>query len=175
MEFRTDRLLLRTYRSGDDAELLTYYGDPDVCRYLLHGPWTADDAAAAVGRRAERTGLDVGALAMVAELDGAVVGNVEAWTTDDESTSVEIGWTFSPAVSGRGLATEAVDALLRLVFDAPTTHRVVAQMDARNDASARLARRVGMTQEAHFRQNWWCKGEWTDTLVFARLRGDRPT
>lgn len=46
-------------------------------------------------------------------------------------------------------------------------------MDARNTASARLAERVGMVQEAHFRKNWWSKGEWTDTLIFAQLADDR--
>jgi len=51
-------------------------------------------------------------------------------------------------------------------------HRVVAQMDARNTASARLAARVGMRQEAHFRRDFWSKGEWTDTLVFGLLASE---
>lgn len=48
----------------------------------------------------------------------------------------------------------------------------VLDPDARNTASAKLATRVGMTQEAHFRANWWSKGEWTGTLVFAVLPDD---
>lgn len=123
-----------------------------------------------------RTGLDSGALSLVAEREGQVIGNVEAWFTKDPSplpdspASVELGWTFSPAESGHGYATEAVRALIDLVFDLPAVHRVSAQMDGRNVASARLATRVGMQREAHFRKNWWCKGEWTDTLVYALLR-----
>ena len=120
-----------------------------------------------------RTGLHTGALDLVVERDGSVVGNVGAWLIDDSPALVELGWTFSPAVAGRGYATEAVDALIEHVFSLPQIHRVTAQMDGRNDASARLAARVGMRQEAHFRQNWWCKGEWTDTLVYAMLREDR--
>ena len=106
-------------------------------------------------------------------VEGTVVGNVEAWLVDGSPELVELGWTFSPAVAGRGYATEAVDALIEHVFSLRQIHRVTAQMDGRNDASARLAARVGMRQEAHFRQNWWCKGEWTDTLVYAMLREDR--
>ena len=30
-----------------------------------------------------------------------------------------------------------------------------------------------MRREAHHRQNWWSKGEWTDTLVYAMLASDR--
>ena len=64
--------------------------------------------------------------------------------------------------------------MLGLAFDHYGVHRVAAQMDARNLASARLARRVGMRQEAHLRQDWWIKGEWTDTLIFGMLSGDLP-
>lgn len=51
--------------------------------------------------------------------------------------------------------------------------RVVAQLDARNTASARLATAVGMRPEAHMRQDWWNKGEWTDTLVVGMPAEDR--
>ncbi|MDJ0395026.1 GNAT family N-acetyltransferase [Rhodococcus sp. G-MC3] len=168
----TERLLLRTYEPADAERMLTYYADPDVCRYLLYEAWTFDDAVAAVEKRMKRTHLASGAIACVVELDGRVIGNVGAWLIDDSPSLVELGWTFSPAESGRGYASEAVTALIDHVFSEPQIHRVSAQMDARNDASARLARRVGMQQEAHFRRNWWCKGEWTDTFVFALLRED---
>jgi len=48
-------------------------------------------------------------------------------------------------------------------------------MDARNDTSARLATRVGMRQEARFRSDFWSKGEWTDTVIFAVLGSERGT
>lgn len=107
---------------------------------------------------------------MVVEHEHRIIGNVEAWMVGDSPGLVELGWTFSPAETGRGFATEAVGALIDVVFASSDVHRVTAQMDARNNASARLAERVGLRQEAHFRENWWCKGEWTDTLVFAMLR-----
>lgn len=169
----TERLTLRLYEPADADRILTYYSDPEVCRYLLHEAWTHTDAVAAVGKRMKRIGLHTQALAMVAEHEGTVVGNVEAWLVDGSPALVELGWTFSPDVAGRGYATEAVTALIEHVFSSPQIHRVSAQLDGRNDASARLAARVGMRQEAHFRQNWLCKGEWTDTLVYAMLREDR--
>ena len=46
-------------------------------------------------------------------------------------------------------------------------------MDARNTASARLAERVGMRREAHLREDWWSKGEWTSTLEFGMPASDR--
>src|SRR5690606_24338088 len=53
-------------------------------------------------------------------------------------------------------------------------HRITAQMDARNTASAALCERLGMRLETRGRQDWWSKGEWTDSLAYAALASDRP-
>jgi RimJ/RimL family protein N-acetyltransferase len=42
-------------------------------------------------------------------------------------------------------------------------------MDSRNGASARLATRLGMRQEAHHRSSEMFKGEWADVVVYALL------
>ncbi|MFE5643171.1 GNAT family N-acetyltransferase [Rhodococcus sp. NPDC056516] len=178
---RTDRLVLRTYRPGDHRDLLTFYGRSDVCRYLLNDPWDLAEAREAVQSRISRRDLAAGAVALVVESDGMVVGSVNAWLVEESGCTAEtahtaeVGWAFSPDFGGRGFATEAVTALIDLVFATPRLRRVVAQMDARNESSARLARRIGMRREAHFRQNAWIKNEWTDTVVFATLRSEWPS
>jgi RimJ/RimL family protein N-acetyltransferase len=68
--------------------------------------------------------------------------------------------------------TEACRVLLALAFDGLGLHRVMARVDARNDASARVLRRLGMRQESHLRENEWFKGEWSDELDFAMLEDE---
>ena len=87
----------------------------------------------------------------------------------------EIGYVLNPEFSGHGYATEAVRRLLGLAFDDLGLHRVIARVDARNDASARLARRLGMRQEAYLVRNEWFKDEWTDELDFALLEEEWVT
>ena len=65
--------------------------------------------------------------------------------------------------------------MLHLAFDDLGLHRVFARVDARNTASARLAARLGMRQEAHLVENEWFKGEWTDELDFALLSREWPS
>ena len=43
-------------------------------------------------------------------------------------------------------------------------------MDARNCDSARLCERLGMRKEAHFLKDYWNKGEWTDSFIYAILK-----
>ena len=50
--------------------------------------------------------------------------------------------------------------------------RVCAQLDPRNESSARLCERLGMRKEAHLREESWFKGEWGDLAIYAVLRSD---
>lgn len=172
----TERLRLRAHRPGDLEPLYDYYADPDVCRYLPWGPWTRADAEEHLRKRLERTGI-VGpdsSLALVVEHDGRLVGDVVVWPADETLERGEVGWAFHPSVAGRGYATEAVRALLGVAFGTYRMRRVYAQLDARNTASARLCERVGMRREAHLREDYWSKGEWSDTLVYGMLAAEWP-
>lgn len=181
----TDRLRLRTYVESDVDEQLRIFSREDVSRFLLEDPWTAEVARTKVAERMQRTGLETEsrALALVIEtadgldsLEGSrIIGDIAIWLDSDSEQKGEIGWILDPAASGHGFATEAAIAVLNVAFDHYGLHRVFAQMDSRNTASANLARRIGMREEAHLRKDWWSKGEWTDTLIFGMLSSDRQT
>jgi RimJ/RimL family protein N-acetyltransferase len=49
---------------------------------------------------------------------------------------------------------------------------VCGRIDARNSASAAVLERLGMRREAHFVENEWVKGEWTDEVVYAVLASE---
>lgn len=170
----TERLRLRPHNADDAEWLHELYSRPDVARYLLDEPWTAEVTHDKLTERLAKTDIDgeTGALALVIEHDGVPIGDVALWLTDHEHRQGEIGWVLDPAHGGQGFASEAVRAVLALGFDHYRLHRITAQMDARNSASAALARRVGLRLEAHHVQDWFSKGEWTDTLIFARLASE---
>lgn len=170
----TERLRLRLHKVGDDEWLHELYSQPAVARYLLDEPWTTEVARDKLTERLSRTGLDgeSGALALVIEHEGVAIGDVALWLTDREHRQGEVGWVLDPAHGGRGFASEAVQAVLTLGFDHYGLHRITAQMDARNSPSAALARRVGLRLEAHHMKDWFSKGEWTDTLIYARLASE---
>jgi RimJ/RimL family protein N-acetyltransferase len=171
LPIKTERLILRAHRPDDLEPLLGYYSLPEVARYIPWQPWSREDAEEHLNRRLKRHGIDGkdSALGLVAELDGRVIGDVVLWPADETLARGEMGWAFHPAVAGRGYATEAVWALIRIAFETYGMRRVVAQLDSRNVASAKLCERVGMTREAHLRQDCWAKGEWTDNIVYGLL------
>lgn len=141
----TTRLELRRTRVEDAAAMFHALQFRIMYQYVPHRrPETIRDVEARFARVMQETAPD--------RLDqwlnwtvwfratGEPLGTIEA--TVDQHQSVSIGYMFSPAVSGRGYATEAVKAMIRhlraqgaLVFN--------AEIDVQNDASKALVRRLG--------------------------------
>ena len=168
---RTERLVLRPFRHGDEPAVLAYRRRAEVCRYIPADPLTEMTAAAFISDRIQalRIAADGDRLVFAVELAGLVIGDVLVRTAQVDDGQAEIGWVFNPDFHGRGYATEAARELVRLSFDELGKHRVWAQLDPRNTASARVCERLGMRHEAHLRQDMWLKGEWTDSAIYAIL------
>jgi RimJ/RimL family protein N-acetyltransferase len=169
----TARLILRPFDPDDFDDLYAYQSRPDVARYLH---WEARDRAQAQRALEEQCGetiLDAEGkwltFAVVWREVHRVVGEIGLKWLSEEHRQGETGFVFNPDYQGRGLATEAAEAMLALGFGSLGWHRIIGSCDARNHASARLMERIGMRQEAHFVHREFIKGEWTDELVFAIL------
>ncbi|MBK9740645.1 MAG: GNAT family N-acetyltransferase [Actinobacteria bacterium] len=173
----TPRLLLRPFVASDAADVLAYRGSPEVSRYLMHEPM--DEAAVAAFLAsvtpARHARVDGHRLQLAVEWQGRVIGDVNLRVSSVQSRQTEIGWVFNPTHHGRGFATEAASELLKVAFEEWGSHRVFAQLDPKNAASARLCERLGLRREAHLREESWFKGEWGDLLIYAVLAQEWAT
>lgn len=171
---RTERLVLRAFQHGDESDVLAYRSREDVVRYIPPEPLRAHAAVAWIDERREATVIAAGhdRMSLAVEYDGRVIGDVLLRAAHLDHRQAEIGWALNPEYHGRGLATEAGRELLAMAFDGLGMHRVFAQLDMRNGASARVCERLGMRQEAHLREDVWSKGEWCDTAIYAILASE---
>ena len=165
MPIRTERLLLRRHTPADVEDIHAYYGRDDVATYLFQDAWPRPDFEDRFREWDEAAKSDV--FGFVLEYEGRVVGDMVLMFRGP--SQAELGWVVHPEFGGRGFATEAARVLLDLGFRHYGFHRIYADLDARNTASARLCERLGMRQEAHRLQDIWSKGEWTDSLQYAVL------
>jgi RimJ/RimL family protein N-acetyltransferase len=173
---RGDRLLLRPLTSRDTDALLAYRGREDVCQYVPFEPMTREAITERLTGQWARTELtgEGQSLTLGAEVSqtGELAGDIILFWHSEEHAGGEIGYVFNPGLGGRGYATEAVTMMLRLGFEELGMHRIIARIDERNDPSVRLARRVGMRQEARLVENEFFKGEWSTELDFAILAAE---
>jgi RimJ/RimL family protein N-acetyltransferase len=161
---RLDRLV-----EADAPAMHKYRSDPEVCRYQSFEPGPLADIEAFIGRLQGDQFNVPGTwfqLAIRLEESGQLIGDLGIYFSADDPQQAKIGFTLSPDYQGRGYATEAVIGVLDHLFGSLQKHRVIASVDPRNGPSIALLKRVGMGQEAHFRQSLWFKGEWVDDIVF---------
>lgn len=149
----TKRLLLRRTEVADRVPYIDLVCSDDVYRYLGGSHARGDVERDAPEVPGNRPGV------FAVEAEGAFLGAVTVDRRDPERPGhviaggheVEVGYMLLPAYWGRGYATEAVAAVLvewvdRVLPGEP----VVVCTQAANDASVRLARRLGFREAARF-------------------------
>jgi len=149
----TDRLVVRRLGDADVAATWEYRRLPEVNRWLPYAPPDLDAYAELFQDpdRRERT--------LLVSLDDVVVGDLflmvkDGWSQREvadgaKACEAELGWALDPSYGGQGLATEAVEGLLRICFEDLGLRRVTAGCFADNVPSWRLMERVGMRRELH--------------------------
>ncbi len=175
---RTERLVLRPYAPGDAEAFVAAWASEEWTSMLLTRPMNRAEVTEMVRRRT--TSEDTTFVSLVLEThdgDGAgeVVGDVLLHLQGTGLSEGEIGWTILPQHGGRGYATEAARAVLRLGFEHYGLRRIVANLDARNDRSAALCERLGMRREVARTADFWSKGTWTSSYEYALLRDEWST
>ena len=103
---------------------------------------------------------------------GQLAGDCGLCVLVQDARQAQLGITLARAFQGRGLATEAVNAVLDYAFINLDLHRVVATVDVENKRSAVLMEQVGLRREGHFIKNAWFKGHWADEYLYAVLQAE---
>ena len=172
----TARLILRPFSRGDVDAVYSYRSRPDVAEYLFDPPMNHDECAEAVRQRTGQIAFsgegDKILLAVERKEDARLVGEVSLIWRSVADQQAEIGYILHPDAQGQGIATEAARALLAFGFEVVGLHRIYARCDARNLASARVMQRLGMREEAHFREHMQVKGRWDEELIYGIREGE---
>jgi RimJ/RimL family protein N-acetyltransferase len=168
----TPRLVLREFVEGDWLAVLAYQSDS---RYLQYNAWTSRseaDVRAFVARFIDWQRVSPRykfQLAVTLAADARLIGNCGLRLDEAAGREGEIGYEIDPAHWGRGYATEAAGAMVRLGFEKLDLHRIRAWTVADNAASRRVLEKVGLRLEGRLRENRCFKGRWWDTALYGLL------
>jgi [ribosomal protein S5]-alanine N-acetyltransferase len=170
----TERLVLRKMTLDDAGAVFAYASDPEVTRYVL---WethrSVEDSRAFLDLTARKyQGGGEPDWGMVYKGDGRLVGTCGFVGWSREHARAELGYVLNRSYRGRGLAPEAVRAMIAFGFEEMDLNRVEARCVAENTASARVMEKAGMTYEGTLRQREFLKGTYRDMKLYATLRGE---
>ena len=147
----TERLLLRPLAADDLDALASFYGDPEVMRYVGGGRALArEETRSSLERMVgtfERDGY--GQWAVVERSSETFVGRagVLEWPDLGPSGETEIGYLLGRPHWGHGFATEAALAARDHALEILGRRRLISLIDHANERSARVAIKLDMTHE----------------------------
>ncbi len=165
----TERLFLRRIRTTDLDDVNEYASDPEVPRYLLWHPHqsrrqTADYLKIVDKKYKRAEYFDWG---IVFKEDGHLIGTVGFTSFDVANDVGEIGYVLNSKYWGRGIATEAVKAVITFGFEILKLNRVEAQLMPENEKSAALLQRCSLRFEGIRRSAMLIKGNYSDIAVYS--------
>lgn len=164
MEIETPRLRLRSAQATDVQEMHAVLSDPRATLWWSTPPHKTLDQTVAWLDGMMANGPDHPDF--VIELDGRVIGKAGFYELP------EVGYILHPDCWGRGLASEAVSAVVGHVFSALGLEAVIADVDPANAASIRLLERLGFVKTGFAERTWNIGGEWKDSLYYGLSRLD---
>jgi RimJ/RimL family protein N-acetyltransferase len=174
---RTDRILLRCY-SPEDAPKLKEAIDASL-EHLRPWMWWAKNEPETLDAKVEllrrmRADFDLGndfTYGIFSPDDSVVLGGAGLHRRVGPN-ALEIGYWLRGDHTGKGLATEAVAAVVRVGFEVYKVGRVEIHCDPANVRSAAIARRLGFTLEATLRRRVQPDGTERDTMIWSLFGTD---
>jgi aminoglycoside 6'-N-acetyltransferase len=142
------------------------FSDPAVNRW-----WPAPDP---VAEAREHVAPEADRVVWAVELDGAVVGIIQAWEQNEpDYRHAGIDLSLASSAQGRGLGPDAIRAVARWLFDVRGHHRITIDPSAANTNAIRAYAKVGFRPVGVMRQyERGPDGTWHDGLLMDLLRGE---
>ena len=171
----TERFLLRRFARKDaDAILEAVEASlPDLAKWLpwAHENYTRDEAVAYVRDSAlswkEGRAYD---FAIRSPNDpGRHLGNMSIWHVSRLGTVGAIGYWVRTDAPSNGIATETAAAMLELGFGTLGMHKITLRIAVGNEASDRVAEKLGFTREGILREELKVNGSWLDHTLYSLL------
>jgi ribosomal-protein-alanine N-acetyltransferase len=163
-EIRTSRLLLRRASWDDLDDIHQVMSSQAAMRYWSRLPHASPDVTREWFPSAL---LDVDNPAMdewVLEFEARAIGYMGIWKMP------EFGFILNPEVWGRGLATEAAEAVIPYLFGRHDLAALTADVGPRNSASLRLLKKLGFAETGFARRTFLLGDEWCDSIFLALPR-----
>ncbi len=146
----TDRLVLRRLTPEDLHHLFALYSDPEVRRYFPEGTLTLEQTKDELDWFVKRDPAhpELGLWGTLLKQTGEFIGRcgLLPWTIDGRE-EVEVTYMISRAHWGNGYATEAARGLVHHGFVRLGLPRLICLIDRDNEASKRVAVKIGMSFE----------------------------
>jgi RimJ/RimL family protein N-acetyltransferase len=141
--FETSRLLFRTHEAQDEHGFIQMHTDAEVRRYMGGSPWPVEKALHRfqneyLGRPTNIYGM----WATILKAEQKYIGSC-GLRAAETGAGASIGYYLAQPYWGRGLASEACQALIETAFNRLRLPRISADVEKGNAASEHILKKFG--------------------------------
>lgn len=172
-ELVTERLLLRRITKKDLPELLILRSDPQVMKFIDKEPAKDMQDAIEFLARVDNdidTNQAIQWAITLKENPAVLIGGICLWHFRFADYRAEVGYSLLPAHWRKGIMKEAVQEVLAFGFKTLNLHSIEANINPHNTGSATLLESVGFVKEAHFKEDYFFRGKFLDTVIYSILQ-----
>ncbi|WP_028392623.1 GNAT family N-acetyltransferase [Bacillus cihuensis] len=170
----TNRLVLREVKKGDANSILKYMSDIEVIKYYGLEPFkTINDALSEISWYQSilnnKTGIRWG---ITLKGEDEVIGSCGFLNMIPQHYRTGIGYELSKSYWGKGIASEALEAVLTYGFELLKFQRIEALIEPLNISSQKLAEKQGFIREGLLRNYEFTCGKFDDLYMYSLLKQD---
>lgn len=170
----TKRLRLREIEEKDAASILEYLSDQEVMKHYGLEPFQTlkevfDEISWYQSTLKQKTGIRWG---ITLKEEDVVIGSCGFLNIASEHSRSEIGYELHKNYWGKGIASEALDAVIAYGFEQLKLQRIQALIEPPNIASLKLAEKQGFIREGLLRNYEFTCGKFDDMYMYSLLRQD---
>lgn len=172
MQLTLSKSTIRSFRPSDAESITRHIGTYSVVRNMLRipHPYSLQDAEEWIGIATKPDPQTKFGIAIDDQIIGGIGLDVNPSGIPARQHSAEIGYWLGEKFWGRGIATEALNAITEWAFRELRLVRLHAHVFARNPASARVLEKAGYTLEGRMLAHYFRDGEYIDGLLYAKVR-----
>jgi RimJ/RimL family protein N-acetyltransferase len=161
---------LRKFKLDDLDQLVEYANNPNIAGNLLDAypsPYTVKDGEKFLERAMRDDPVTVFAICNDEKFCGAIGIHLQ---TDIFRKNAELGYWIAEPFWGKGIGTTAVKLICTYGFENFDLNRIFARPFGSNIASQKLLEKAGFDLEATIQGSIYKNGEYSDELIYSKLR-----
>lgn len=171
----TNRLILRKVTQDDARDMFSYLSDSEVVKHMGLEPYQTVEAVHEEiewyhSILKEQTGIRWG---ITLKNTDRVIGSCGFLNRKAKHFRTEVGFELNKEYWGKGVAREALEAVVKYGFEHMKLERIEALIEPENISSQSLVEKIGFLKEGLLRHYEYTCGKFDDLFIYSLLKGDR--
>jgi [ribosomal protein S5]-alanine N-acetyltransferase len=174
-EILTDHLLLRKFLYSDSDDMLRYWvSDPRIqLRYCEPVYSNQQEVRGLLDKYiGAYQNEDSYRWAITLKNTGECIGQIAFFLMDSANHFAEIEYCVGSEFHGKGLVTEACQAVIRFGFEQIHLHKIQISHQPGNPASKKVIEKCGFQYEGTLRDFFYQDGQYVDRLFYSMLESE---